>query len=464
MRVNVYSGNTATRIEGPLLTLERNVNVGLNEAVEVLDEQGKVRPGRIASLDEDSMIIEVFESTSGLSLSDTRVRFLGEPLHFGVGADVLGRVLDGVGRPLDGGPPVSSQQRLRIDGLAINPVARAMPTDFIETGVSTIDLMNSLVRGQKLPIFSSGGLPHNRMATEIARHAKIRGETKGDFAVVFVAIGVPYDVAENFRRAMESSGALEHTALFLNLASDSSTQRLLTPRYALTAAEYLAFVEGRHVLVIMTDMTNYCEALREVSAGHGEIPSRKGYPGYMYSDMASLYERAGCIKGQPGSLTQLPILTMPADDITHPIPDLTGYITEGQIVLDRELNRHDIYPPVKVLPSLSRLMKDGTGKNFTNADHPDLANQLYSAYARAVHVRVLASVMGTEGLSETDGLFLDFGDRFEQELVHQTRARSLEESMEIGWRLLRELPVAELTRLHDEQIQRHITSGVNQNA
>jgi len=464
MRVNLYSSHTATRLEGPLLTLERNVNVGLNEAVEILDEQGRVRLGRIAALDEDSLIIEVFETTSGLSLSDTRVRFLGEPLHFGVGSDVLGRVLNGVGRPLDGGPPVSSQQRLRIDGLAINPVARAMPTDFIETGISTIDLMNSLVRGQKLPIFSSGGLPHDRMATEIARHARIRGDAKGDFAVVFVAIGVSYDVAEHFRRAMESSGALEHTALFLNLASDSSTQRLLTPRYALTAAEYLAFIEGRHVLVIMTDMTNYCEALREVSAGHGEVPSRKGYPGYMYSDMASLYERAGCIEGQAGSLTQLPILTMPADDITHPIPDLTGYITEGQIVLDRELNRHDIYPPVKVLPSLSRLMKDGTGKNFTDADHPDLANQLYSAYARAVHVRVLASVMGSEGLSETDNLFLNFGDRFEQELVQQTRARSLEESMEIGWRLLQELPVAELTRLHDEQIQRHITSGVNQNA
>jgi len=458
MQLNVYSSHTAKRIEGPLLTLERNVNVGLNEAVEVLDEKGGIRLGRIAALDEDSLIIEVFETTSGLSLSGTRVRFLGEPLHFSVGSDVLGRVLDGVGRPLDGGPPVSSQQRLRIDGLAINPVARAMPTDFIETGVSTIDMMNSLVRGQKLPIFSSGGLPHDRMATEIARHAKIKGEAKGNFAVVFVAIGVAYDVAERFRHAMESSGALEHTVLFLNLASDSSTQRLLTPRYALTAAEYLAFTEGRHVLVIMTDMTNYCEALREVSASHGEVPSRKGYPGYMYSDMASLYERAGCIQGQAGSLTQLPILTMPADDITHPIPDLTGYITEGQIVLDRELHRRDIYPPVKVLPSLSRLMKDGTGKGFTHADHPDLANQLYSAYARAMHVRVLASVMGTESISNLDRIFLDFGNHFEQELVQQTRARTLEESMEIGWRLLRALPIVELNRLSDEQIQHHIAS------
>ncbi len=465
MQVNVYSSHTAKRIEGPLLTLERNVNVGLNEAVEVLDEQGRVRLGRIAALGEDSLIIEVFETTSGLSLLGTRVRFLGEPLHFGVGSDVLGRVLNGVGRPLDGGPPVSSQQRLRIDGLPINPVARAMPTDFIETGISTIDLMNSLVRGQKLPVFSSGGLPHDRMATQIACHARIRGaEAKGDFAVVFVAIGVSYDVAERFRRVMESSGALEHTVLFLNLASDSSTQRLLAPRYALTAAEYLAFIDGRHVLVIMTDMTNYCEALREVSASHGEVPSRKGYPGYMYSDMASLYERAGCIQGQKGSLTQLPMLTMPADDITHPIPDLTGFITEGQIVLDRELNRRDIYPPVKVLPSLSRLMKDGTGKDFTDADHPDLANQLYSAYASAVHVRVLASVMGTEGLSKTDRIFLDFGERFEQQLVQQSRARSLEESMEIGWRLLRTLPVVELNRLDDEQIQRHITCEVKKDA
>jgi len=316
--------------------------------------------------------------------------------------------------------------------------------------------MNSLVRGQKLPIFSGSGLPHDRLATEIARHAKLLGEEAGSFAVVFVAIGVSYDIAEQFRRAMENSGALEHTVLFLNLASDSSTQRLLAPRYALTAAEYLAYSEDRHVLVIMTDMTNYCEALREVSASHGEIPSRKGYPGYMYSDLATLFERAGCIMGKAGTLTQLPILTIPSDDITHPIPDLTGYITEGQIVLDRELDRGDIYPPIRVLPSLSRLMKDGTGKGFTDDDHPALANQLYAAYARAMHVRVLASIMGSEGLSEHDQLFLKFGERFEQELLQQDGARSLAESMEIGWRLLQHIPVLELTRLSDEQIQRHI--------
>jgi len=455
MLADVRTHGTATRIEGPLLFLRRTVEVGLNDAVEITDAQGRTRLGRIATLDEDNMIIEVLESTSGLSLADTTVRFMGESLHFNVGPDLLGRVLDGVGRPLDGGPPVSATRHLRIDGLAINPAARAYPRDFIETGISSIDLMNSLVRGQKLPIFSGSGLPHNRIATEIARHAKLRGEEAGNFAIVFVAIGVSYDIAEQFRRAMENSGALEHTVLFLNLASDSSTQRLLTPRYALTAAEYLAYTEGRHVLVIMTDMTNYCEALREVSASHGEVPSRKGYPGYMYSDLATLFERAGCIIGKTGSLTQLPILTIPSDDITHPIPDLTGYITEGQIVLDRELDRRDIYPPIRVLPSLSRLMKDGTGKGFTHEDHPALANQLYAAYARAMHVRVLASIMGSEGLSAHDQLFLEFGDRFEQEFLHQEGARSLEQSMEIGWSLLRNIPLLELTRLSDDQIRRN---------
>jgi len=345
---------------------------------------------------------------------------------------------------------------MRIDGIAINPAARSQPRDFIETGISAIDLLNSLVRGQKLPLFSGGGLPHDRLATTIAHHAHLRTGDGQGFAVVFAAIGVPYETAELFRQAMENSGTLGHTVLFLNLASDSSTQRLLTPRYALTAAEYLAFVEGRHVLVIMTDMTNYCESLREVSASHGDIPSRKGYPGFMYSDLAALFERAGCIRDLPGSLTQIPILTMPADDISHPIPDLSGYITEGQIVFDRDLDRRDIYPPIKVLPSLSRLMKDGAGANYTHADHPALANQLYAAYARAVHVRVLASVMGTEGLSEIDGLFLRFGERFEQDLVNQVQPRTLEQSMHIGWQLLRNLPVAELSRLTDAQIKQYL--------
>ena len=456
MRADVYATGAAIRIEGPLLFLKRTVDAGLNEAVEIEDRDGNVRLGRIVALEEKIMTIEVLESTSGLGLADSLVRFLGEPLHFAVGPDILGRVFDGVGRVIDGGPPISAASSLNIDGLSINPSAREMPRDFIETGVSTIDLMNSLVRGQKLPIFSGSGLPHDQLAIQIAHQANIRDTEEGRFALVFAAIGVPYDTAERFRSAMEDSGALEHSVMFLNLASDSSTQRLLCPRYALTVAEYLAFVEGMHVLVIMTDMTNYCEALREVSASHGEVPSRKGFPGYMYSDLATLYERAGSVKGVQGSLTQLPILTMPSDDITHPIPDLTGYITEGQIVLDRELDRADIYPPVKVLPSLSRLMKDGTGEGYTHPDHPALANQLYAAYAHGVHVRVLASVVGREGLSEIDQLFLDFGDQFEQEFVNQKDARSLDETMAIGWQLLRSLPASELLRLSDEQIAEHI--------
>ena len=459
MRAEVYAVDAATRIEGPLLFLRRTVNAGLNEAVEIEDGEGRVRLGRIAALDQDAVTVEVLESTSGLGLADTRVRFMGEPLTFAVGPDMLGRVFDGVGRVIDGGPPIPAAQTQRIDGPAINPAARAVPRDFIETGISTIDLMNSLVRGQKLPIFSGSGLPHNRLATQIVQHARLRGGREGEFAIVFVAIGVSYDTAELFRSAMEGSGALAHTVLFLNLASDSSTQRLLTPRYALTAAEYLAFSEGRHVLVVMTDLTNYCEALREVSASHGEVPSRKGFPGYLYSDLAALYERAGSIVDVPGSLTQLPILTMPADDITHPVPDLTGYITEGQIVLDRELDRADTYPPVKVLPSLSRLMKDGTGEHYTHADHPALANQLYAAYARAGHVRVLASVVGREGLPDIDQQFLDFGERFDQQLVCQGEARTLEQSMRIGWELLRSLPATELHRLNDRQIEAYIKSA-----
>ncbi len=459
MRPDLHTTDPLTRIDGPLLFLRRTVNVGLGEAVEVVGQDGRPRLGRVAALDEERLTIAVLESTEGLALEGTRVRFFGEPLHFNLGSGLLGRVFDGVGRIADGGPPIAATRSFRIDGLPINPAARGMPRDFIETGISTIDLMNSLVRGQKLPIFSAGGLPHDRMAVEIARNARLRGSDTSDFAIVFVGIGVPHHTAEGFRSAMESSGALGHTVLFLNLASDSSTQRLLTPRYALTCAEYLAFVEGRHVLVLMTDMTNYCEALREVSASHGEIPSRKGYPGYMYSDLATLYERAGTLRDRPGSLTQLPILTMPADDITHPIPDLTGYITEGQIVLDRELDRRGIYPPVKVLPSLSRLMKDGTGAGFTDPDHPALASQLYAAYARALQVRVLASVVGEEGLPEGDRTYLTFGTAFEQQLVTQGVGRALEQSLALGWELLRLLPEAELNRLSDAQIAAHLRAG-----
>lgn len=445
------------RIEGPLLFLRRDVDVGLLEAVRIVGPDGHERPGRVASLDEEHMVIEVLESTSGLSLADTRVHFEGRALEFDVGPDLLGRIFNGVGQPIDGGPPLGSRESLPIDGVALNPAARADPRDFIETGLSSIDLLNSVIRGQKLPLFSVAGLPHDRIATDIVHHARLRGEGSAAFVVVFAGIGVSHDVATFFRGAMQQTGALEHAVLFLNLASESSTQRLLTPRFALTAAEYLAFHEGRHVLVVLTDMTNYCEALREVSASHGEVPARKGYPGYLYSDLASIYERAGMIEGRAGSLTQLPILTMPAGDITHPIPDLSGYITEGQIVLDRALDRQGIYPPVQVLPSLSRLMKDGIGEGYTHPDHPALAQQLYAAYARADSVRRLARVVGVETLPPLDRKFLAFAERFERELLHQEGLRTLEESFELAWRLLGSaLPVSELDRLSDEQIERNI--------
>jgi V/A-type H+-transporting ATPase subunit B len=460
MQAKLVVRGAGTRIEGPLLFLKRTVEAALNDAVEVSGADGRVRLGRVATLDEEHMVIEVLEGTAGLALPDARVRFLGRPLHFAVGPGLLGRVFNGVGQAIDGGPPVAAEKSFRIEGLPVNPVERDTPHDFIETGITTIDLMNSLVRGQKLPLFSGGGLPHDRIAGEITTSAKLRGEQNEEqgFVIVFAGIGLPHESAGYFRRMLEESGALARTALFLNLASDSSTQRLLTPRFALTAAEYLAFVEGKHVLAILTDMTNYCEALREVSASHGEIPSRKGYPGYLYSDLAALYERAGRLRGRAGSLTQLPILTMPADDIGHPIPDLSGYITEGQIVLDRELDRRGIYPPVKVLPSLSRLMKNGTGEKYTHADHPALANQLFAAYARAAQARILASVVGEEGLAETDRTYLKFGRAFESKLVNQSAPRSLEDSMALGWTLLRELPHSELTRLTDAQISAHIES------
>ena len=449
----------ANRAEGPLLFLSRSLDVGLNEAVEVEGADGSVRLGRIAALDEDSITVEMLDDTAGLTLQGTRVRFFGEPLRFHVGPGLLGRVFNGIGKPLDGGPPLAAEHAYRVDGLPIKPTAREAPSEFLETGFTSIDLMNSLVRGQKLPLFSGGGLPHDRIAVDIACNARLPGDTQEaeGFAIVFAGIGIPHDSAEFFREEMEKSGALARTVLFLNLASDSSAQRLLAPRFALTAAEYLAFIEGMHVLVILTDLTNYCEALREVSASRGEVPSRKGYPGYMYSDLATLYERAGRIRGKPGSVTQIPILTMPNDDITHPIPDLTGYITEGQIVLDRDLHRRDIYPPIRLLPSLSRLMKDGIGKGRTHADHPALAAQLYASYSQAQQTRVLAGVVGEDGLSDDDRKLLLFGDDFEQKVIHQgVDARVLEESMAAGWSALRGLPAGELHRLDDRQIREHL--------
>ena len=457
--LRVELGGGVTRIDGPLLFLARTAAAGFNEAVEVVGDDGRVRLGRVAAVDEERIVVELLESTAGLDLATTRVRLRGEPLLLPVGPGMLGRTFNGVGEPIDGGPPVAAAEERRVDGVAIKPVAREAPSEFIETGITAIDLLDSLVRGQKLPIFSGGGLPHDQMAIDIVRHARLpggEGGGDGEFAICFAGIGIPHATAERFRSAMEASGGAGRTCLFLNLASDPSAQRLLTPRVALTAAEYLAFTEGRHVLVVLTDMTNYCEALREVSASHGEIPSRKGYPGYLYSDLASLYERAGRIRGLPGSLTQIPILTMPGDDMSHPIPDLTGYITEGQIVLARDLARRAIYPPVAVLPSLSRLMKDGTGGGFTHPDHPALATQLYAAYARAVQARVLASVVGEEGVSAVDRAFLRFGDTFERTVVGQEGSRTLDDSMAAGWAALRLLPRAELTRLSEAQIETHL--------
>ena len=455
MRPRLMARGAATGINGPLLFLRRALPVGLNHAVAVHAAGRGARLGRIAAIDEDLVTVELLESSAGIALDTVAVHFHREALHFGLGPGLLGRVFDGVGRVIDGGPPIAIERSFRIDGLPFNPVARARPRDFIETGISAIDLMNSLVRGQKLPIFSGGGLPHDRLAVQIANYARLRGAADRDFAIVFAGIGVAHDSAEYFRRSFESSGALERAALFLNYASDSSTQRLLTPRFALTAAEYLAFVQGKHVLVILTDMTNYCEALREVSGAKGEVPGRKGFPGYLYSDLATLYERAGCVQGAPGTLTQLSIVTMPSDDIGHPIPDLTGYITEGQIVLSRELDRAGVYPPISVLPSLSRLMKDGTGCGYTHPDHTALSNQLYASYARTVQARVLANVVGEEGLSEVDRKYLAFGARFETEFLHQDGPRTLEASMEAGWRLLRSLPATELARLSDVQLAEH---------
>ena len=452
-RILLHSG--LSRIQGPLVFVDNVDDVGLYDQVSVISGP-ETRLGRVVAISGTSVVVEVSQGTDGLALDTTRVRFLSRPVLLDAGPGMLGRVYNGIGGPIDGGPAIVPRQRRRVDGSAINPARRKVPSEFIETGISAIDAMNSLVRGQKLPIFSGSGLDHDRLASNIARFARIQGGD--DFAVVFAAIGVTFDTAEQFRREMEEHGALERIALFLNLASDPSAERLLTPRVALTAAEYLAYEEGRHVLVVLTDITNYCEALREVSSSHGEVPSRKGYPGYMYSDLASIYERAGRIEGKPGSITQMPILTMPNDDITHPIPDLSGYITEGQIVLGRELAQRNIFPPVNLLPCLSRLMNKGIGKNLTCEDHPSLAAQLYSSYAQANRLRLLSSVVGEEGLSDTDRRLLRFGESMDQKFIQQGDVRrTLEETMSIAWELLASLPDESLVRLSDQQIAAQIT-------
>ncbi|MCK6555830.1 V-type ATP synthase subunit B [Candidatus Binatia bacterium] len=444
------------QIRGPLIFLRGVLGVGYGELAEIVSPTGQTLHGRVLELRHDLAVVEVLEGTSELSVAETRVRFLGHPLQVPVAREMLGRVFDGLGRPLDGAPPPLAEALRDVNGEPINPVRRDYPRDCIQTGISTIDGMNTLVRGQKLPIFSGSGLPHDALAAQIVRQATIPGAGE-QFAVVFAAIGVNHDVAAFFQRSIRECGALRTSVLFLNLADDPSIERLVTPRAALTVAEFLAFDIGLHVLVVLTDLTNYCEALREVATAKGEVPSRKGYPGYLYSDLASIYERAGRLKGRPGSITQIPILTMPNDDITHPIPDLTGYITEGQIVLSRDLHARGIYPPIDVMPSLSRLMEDGIGAARTRGDHSPLASQLYAAYARMKEVGRLASIIGEQELSEVNRRYLQFGESFERQFVGQglTDNRTFDQTLDLGWHALAPLPDSELTRIGRALLQRH---------
>lgn len=446
-----------TKVEGPIIILERSEDVGLGEMVIVYDRDRQERAGRIIEISERTVAVQIFGPNTGLSTETSAVEFRGSPMEMRVSRDMLGRVFDGLGNPMDGYPAPFSSLRLDVNGVPINPDARTYPRDFIQTGISCIDGMNTLIRGQKLPIFSGSGLPHNRLAAQIIRQAKILTAAE-PFVMVFAAMGVKYDVARFFIDTFEESGVLSNVVMFLSLADDPSIERIITPRCALTAAEYLAYTCDMHVLVVMTDMTNYCESLREVSTIRGEIPSRKGYPGYLYSDLASLYERAGRIEGSRGSITQIPVLTMPSDDISHPVPDLTGYITEGQIVLDRELFQKGIYPPVAGLPSLSRLMKDGIGEGMTRDDHKEVSSQLFAAYSRVKTIRSLAAVIGEEELSDLDKTYLAFGDRFEREFLAQGERenRSIEQTLGIGWEILTALPRSELYRIRESTLDAYL--------
>ena len=450
-----------SHVSGPIIIVRGVRDVGFDEMVEITDPGGSARTGRVMEVMDDIVIVQVFGSTRGLSISSTRVRFVGRPLELEVSRDMIGRVFNGLGEPIDGSPKPFSTRRMNINGMPINPTSREYPRDFIQTGISAIDCLNTLVRGQKLPIFSGSGMSHNPLARQIVRQAKLVGEINEEFIIVFAAIGIKHDDAEFFRRGFEETGTLNNVVMFLNLADDPSIERLITPRCALTAAEYLAFYEDIHVLVILTDMTNYAEALREIASAREEVPSRKGYPGYMYSDFASSYERTGKIRGAKGSITQLPILTMPNDDINHPIPDLTGYITEGQIVLSRELHNRGIYPPVNVPRSLSRLMKDGIGKGKTRPDHPNLQSQLYAAYANVQSIRSLASVIGEEELSEIDRHYLEFGEHFENDFLGQNanEDRSIEETLDLGWKMLSYLPETELHRVTEDEIREYYAAA-----
>ena len=445
-----------SEVNGPLVVLEGVKNASYEEIVEFTVDGNEKKLGRIVAVYEDKAVIQVFEGTSSMALTNTHTRLTGHPMEIGLSEEILGRTFDGIGKPIDRMGPIDAEVRRNVNGLPLNPVTRKYPRNYIHTGISAIDGLTTLIRGQKLPIFSGNGLPHDQLAAQIVQQASL-GDSDEKFAIVFAAMGVKYDVAEFFRRTFEESGVSDHVVMFLNLANDPVVERLITPKVALTAAEYLAFEKGMHILVILTDITSFCEAMREVSSSRGEIPSRKGYPGYLYSELATLYERAGIVQGVEGSVTQIPILTMPNDDITHPIPDLTGYITEGQIVLDRQLHGQSIYPPISVLPSLSRLMKDGIGEGYTRADHQDVANQLFSCYAKVGDARSLASVIGEDELSPIDKQYLVFGNEFEHEFIGQgmDENRSMEDTLNKAWELLGLLPREELDRVNTKVLDQY---------
>ncbi len=448
---------TVREVVGPLMLVEGTQGVNYDELVEIELQTGEIRHGRVLEISEDKALIQLFEGSTGINLKETKTRFLGRPLEVGLSEDMLGRVFDGMGRPKDGGPKIIPEERRDINGEPLNPFARDYPSEFIQTGVSAIDGLNTLVRGQKLPVFSGSGLPHAELASQIARQSKVLG-SDSKFAVVFAAMGITFEEAQFFIQDFTKTGSIDRTVLFMNLANDPAVERIATPRIALTTAEFLAYEKGMHVLVIMTDMTNYAEALREVSAARKEVPGRRGYPGYLYTDLSTLYERAGRVKGKPGSITQIPILTMPEDDKTHPIPDLTGYITEGQIILSRELYKKGIMPPIDVLPSLSRLKDKGIGKDKTREDHSDTMNQLFAGYAQGKQAKELAVILGESALSDTDKAYAKFADAFEKEYVSQgfNTNRSIEETLNLGWKLLKILPRTELKRIRDEYLEKYL--------
>ncbi len=448
---------TVKEIVGPLVLVDEVSGVKYEELVELELPNGEMRRGKVLEVDRKLALVQLFEGSSGVNIFGSRVKFLGKGVELGVSTDLLGRVFDGLARPRDGGPKIIPEKRLDINGNPINPYARDYPSEFIQTGISAIDGLNTLVRGQKLPIFSGSGLPHPQIAAQVARQARVLGKEE-EFAVVFGAMGITFEESDYFVSDFRRTGALDRAVLFINLADDPAIERLSAPRMAFTAAEFLAFEKEMHVLVILSDMTNYCEALREISAARKEVPGRRGYPGYLYTDLASMYERAGRIKGKKGSITMMPILTMPEDDKTHPIPDLTGYITEGQIILSRQLHKKGIYPPIDVLPSLSRLKDKGIGKGKTREDHSDVFNQLFAAYARGKEAQELAVILGEAALSETDKLFFNFADRFEKEYIAQgeNEDRTIEETLDLGWKLLKMLPVGELKRIRPEYIEKYL--------